>query len=345
MRIEWSDFFHKAGWLGVLSAILMAGPSALAQEIREEFADVLLAADEGEAGEAVGEFELEVPEGEQELFTFLAEGEGEQFASPYWIGVICNPADESLRAQLKLDKKGLVIVEVMPDSPASSAGLAPHDVLIKAGELTLTEGGDLVKAVEEVKEGELKIMLLRGGDPLDVVVKPASRPGEQKKFFEWSTPYGDEVRKKIEMAFEAAPGRRARMRFIHPGMLLPHALSGDLPDGMSVSITKSGSEPAKIVVKRSDESWEVTEDTLDKLPEDVRKVIVPFSARARAMRIAPPQVAVRKVEAPQAPFPPGVARSRIPPRGPEMEKLSQQVAELNEQIAELRKAIEALKKE
>ena len=39
---------------------------------------------------------------------------------------------------------------------------------------------------------------------------------------------------------------------------------------MSISIHKSDDEPTKITVKRDGETWEVTEDNLDELPEDVR---------------------------------------------------------------------------
>lgn len=51
-----------------------------------------------------------------------------------------------------------------------------------------------------------------------------------------------------------------------------HATSS-LPEGMSVSVTKSGSEPARIVVKKGDQTWEVTDKELDKLPPDVRKAV------------------------------------------------------------------------
>lgn len=49
------------------------------------------------------------------------------------------------------------------------------------------------------------------------------------------------------------------------------ATSGNLPDDLSVSVTKKGSEPARITVKKGEQSWEITEKELDKLPDDVRK--------------------------------------------------------------------------
>ena len=63
-----------------------------------------------------------------------------------------------------------------------------------------------------------------------------------------------------------------RFRFFHPGAIVPHdvLVPVPLPANMSVTISKEGDQPAKIVVKRGDEKWELTETELDKLPADVR---------------------------------------------------------------------------
>lgn len=44
-----------------------------------------------------------------------------------------------------------------------------------------------------------------------------------------------------------------------------------LPDDVSISITRTGSDPARITVKNKEQSWEITEKELDKLPADLRK--------------------------------------------------------------------------
>ena len=48
---------------------------------------------------------------------------------------------------------------------------------------------------------------------------------------------------------------------------------------MTVTISKQGKEPAKITVKQGDKSWEVTEDDLDQLPEEVRPHVEPMLGR------------------------------------------------------------------
>ena len=63
-----------------------------------------------------------------------------------------------------------------------------------------------------------------------------------------------------------------QFRFIRPGAIVPGdvLVTVPLPPNMSIVISKEGDQPAKIVVKRGDEKWEVTEKELDKLPADVR---------------------------------------------------------------------------
>jgi hypothetical protein len=39
---------------------------------------------------------------------------------------------------------------------------------------------------------------------------------------------------------------------------------------VSISISKAGDQPAKVVVQRGNDKWEVTEKELDKLPADIR---------------------------------------------------------------------------
>ncbi len=53
----------------------------------------------------------------------------------------------------------------------------------------------------------------------------------------------------------------------------------DLPENVTVSIVRNGTYPAKITVKKDEQSWEVTEKELSKLPEDVRKLVEPMIPR------------------------------------------------------------------
>jgi hypothetical protein len=88
-----------------------------------------------------------------------------QALSEYWIGIDGTPPDEALRAQLELPAgQGLVVNQVVENSPAAKAGLKQYDVLIACQDQLLREIGDLAKIVDEKKETLLALRLIRGGN-------------------------------------------------------------------------------------------------------------------------------------------------------------------------------------
>jgi serine protease Do len=85
----------------------------------------------------------------------------------YRIGVTLAEADETLRRQLRLAQgEGLVVTEVVPESPAAKAGLQAHDVLIKLDGKRLTTVDALNAQVQELKEQATKVVLFREGREL-----------------------------------------------------------------------------------------------------------------------------------------------------------------------------------
>ncbi len=172
----------------------------------------------------------------------LAGGENGRF----WIGVESREAEPDLRAQLGLDDgQGLVVVHVAEDSPAAKAGIKQHDVIVSAGDGKLRQPQDLVKAVEISDGKELPLKLIRAGKEQVVQITPAERP-------------------KDPVQFLARPGM---------GMVFGNVAPGPLPDNVSVSISRSGNKPAKISVSRGDEKWDITDQELNKLPDDLRPFV------------------------------------------------------------------------
>jgi hypothetical protein len=201
--------------------------------------------------------------------------------SEYWLGIECMIAPSALRAQLGLaEKQGLLVGNVVPESPAAKAGIARHDVLLRAGDRPLGEPRDLVQAVENAKQSKLKIDLIRGGKPKTVEALPAKRPQEASRAAVAPPEAGD--RAMIQRWMDNwwrdrvynRGGEQSPMQFflMHPGAIVSGdvLLSRPLPPNMSIVVSKEGDQPAKIVVKREDKKWEVTEKELDKLPADVR---------------------------------------------------------------------------
>lgn len=70
---------------------------------------------------------------------------------------------------------GLLVASVQPGSAAEQAGLVIGDVLLELGGAALRDAGALQAALEDAEGRALSLRLLRGGQPLTVVVTPGVR--------------------------------------------------------------------------------------------------------------------------------------------------------------------------
>jgi len=263
--------------------------------------------------------------------------------SDYWLGLECRPVPPVLRAQLKLaEDQGLVVEQVLPESPAAAAGIEQYDVLVKAEGKPLAKLQDLIDAVDAAKDKELALELVRDGKTTLLKAKPAKRPESQLPLpgpgkveelpNDWMQRYFHQF----------APGEEGkppwRFRFWGPGTILPPDAKPDrpMPRNMQVSITRSGDDPAKIVVQRGDEKWEVTEDDLDKLPDDVRPHV------ERMLGRTPPPGGPKGWSGdfdfvPEWPGP----RWQVRPEG----GLEKRMEEMNRRIDELRKSLDQMREQ
>ncbi len=213
------------------------------------------------------------------FFTNPAEHNLSPTGGNYWIGVECAPADAALRAQLKLpETQGLVIYEVIADSPTNTAGLKRYDLLLTANDKPLGMIGDLIAVVQAAKEGELRLTYLRAGQPHSTVVRPVKRPDWPPQL---AAP-GAGMKIDPQMLEQALKllQQGNEVRLVNPGVVItpPPGAAGaiapgtaKLPDDMSITVERHGQQPAKVIVKQGDQTWEATEDKLDTLPPEVRK--------------------------------------------------------------------------
>jgi hypothetical protein len=239
--------------------------------------------------------------------------------SEYWIGIALGELPEVAKKQLKLEH-GLVVDDVLPDSPAAKAEFKQHDVLVRADDKPLNEPADILKAVNEAKDKEMRIVIVRDGKQATLKVTPIKRPKPEATE---SRADGDasELRrlsiKKIEEALEELKGKAGNqplgIYFARPAVVAGNdAGPVGVPNNLTVRVTKErGAGPAKIHVKRDDKEWEVTEDKLDDLPSDLRAVIQrmlgkgPMTVRSPVRVQIAPQAAPRTVRvAPAIPTPP-----------------------------------------
>jgi membrane-associated protease RseP (regulator of RpoE activity) len=207
-------------------------------------------------------------------------------AASYWLGILAVPADAILKSHLRIED-GVVVEQVVPDSPAAKAGILVNDILLQFGEAKLTDVEGLQKAVAENKDREAKVALLRAGKQMTVNVKPEVMPADRgigvpSHPGDWGRI--SEMLKKLERGdFGEDP---LRMFFVQPGVVVPKELKQRrielftsppdglrLPKGTRITVTRQHEGPTKIVVEKDGQKWEVTENEMDKLPEDVQPAV------------------------------------------------------------------------
>ncbi len=272
----------------------------------------------------------------------------------YWLGVVCHPLAEypggdTLRAQLDLPANtGLVAGEVLPGGPAMKAGVKRHDVLLAADEKPLAAVADLVAAVEKSQGQELSLKLLRAGKQQSIRVKPEQHaqhePGDllPGDFFK-EIPPGSEreaIEKWMKQLRQVGPPNMG-YQLIRPGapLVFPgEQPKADLPDDVSVDIHREGKKPARIIVKQKDKQWEVAENDLTKLPENLRAAVRPL------LGVGPLRINLNALSLPGMPLNPsnpgGPIQLREPGAGEE--RLEHRLDEMHRQLEELQSAIKNL---
>jgi len=266
--------------------------------------------------------------------------------SDYWLGLACHPVPPPVRAQLDIPEgQGLLVQNVVPDGPAAGAGIKQYDVLLKAGDKPLATIKDLVDAVELAKEKKLSLELLRGGKSQTINVVPAKRPADARPggpLPDITDPNWGAVQKWLEQMRPGKEGKPPfRFRFFHPGAILPPGAPAHppLPGNMSVTITKQGDKPAKIVAKKDDKTWELTEDDLDQLPDEIRPHV-----EAMLGRVPPDPGLGGRIEAFDF-LPDWGNQSDVQPMLPPESRIEKRMEELNRRMEQLRKSIDQMRKQ
>lgn len=182
----------------------------------------------------------------------------------YWVGLHCEEADPALLSQLKLPAgSGIVVRKVFDKTAAAKAGIEVHDLLLKAGDVKLSAGANLIKAVQQAETKPLTFAVVRKGKTLKIEVAPS----ERRKYIpvEFGPNGLDTQKRRIGPRLQ---GRTLQFRRIGPGIVM-----GRNSQGLRIGVTKYGDGLTKITVDKDGKNWTVTDKTLDKLPEDIRKTV------------------------------------------------------------------------
>jgi membrane-associated protease RseP (regulator of RpoE activity) len=327
-------------WISCVAAILAAGPMLSAQEPPEGGIDIPL------------KLELQglLNDG-QDLFVAA-----QPAARNYWVGLITDPADDTLRAHLGIDEGGLVVREPVKDGPAAKAGVEVHDVIVVVGDKPMKEVGDLIQVIDKSEGKELKFVIIRKGQKMNVTVMPA-KPPERVAGLRVA-PFGDkEALQKWVQQFhgQVVPGGAGQFQFqlVQPGVVAGFGFgaAAKLPDDVTITIVRKGSEKAKITVQKGESKYEVTEDKIGDLPEDLRghvkrmlgDVSMSATAKYRALAAAAPAQAAQAAQAAHAAQAARAMTLHLHDATGGPAELKKELEELKKQLEELKKAVEALK--
>jgi len=122
---------------------------------------------------------------------------GKDASKKGWLGVSIQDVDEDLKEALDLKSaEGVLVNEVVEDSPAEQAGLKKKDVIVKYKGKKVTDAGELTTWVLETKPGEeVRLEIIRDGEKK----KPKIVIGKQPKSY--SLLYGED--------WDFTPGRKS----------------------------------------------------------------------------------------------------------------------------------------
>src|SRR4051812_38831893 len=87
------------------------------------------------------------------------------------IGAGVTPLTKQLAEHFRVDS-GVMVTEVRENSPAAKAGLHAGDIILKADDRTIMNQADLVRAINDKKEGEIRLTIDRNGSRQTISVTP-----------------------------------------------------------------------------------------------------------------------------------------------------------------------------
>ncbi|MCT7962734.1 trypsin-like peptidase domain-containing protein [Laspinema sp. D1] len=77
------------------------------------------------------------------------------------------------------EDKGILIAQVMPDSPAVRGGLRAGDVIVSINGVQMTDANAVQQQVERTRiGGELQMQVIRNGQPMTLAVQPGAFPSQ-----------------------------------------------------------------------------------------------------------------------------------------------------------------------
>jgi len=123
---------------------------------------------------------------------FIWKGDGETsffFGANRQIGVSVSSLTKQLGEYFgAADGKGLLINNVRENSPAAKAGLKAGDIIVEADGKEIKNNTDLIRTLNEKKEGDVQLTIIRDRNRQTVQVTPEKLKGELTPLFDETLP-------------------------------------------------------------------------------------------------------------------------------------------------------------
>jgi len=87
-----------------------------------------------------------------------------------WLGVLLQAVNNDLAEAFRLDRpRGALVAQILPDSPAASAGFKPGDIILRYGGEPVEDSSQLPRMIGVTPVGKTVAMsILRNGEPLEI---------------------------------------------------------------------------------------------------------------------------------------------------------------------------------
>ena len=174
-----------------------------------------------------------------------------------WLGVSVGEVPESVAAHLESDAGGVMILNVVQDSPADRAGIEVHDIILAIADSAVeADVGRAAKLIGSHKPGEpIEIKVLRAGQEKALIVELGSWP--DKESIDWKVHIAPlaEVEEEIKTRGKfMLRGQNGDWVFKDLGNLNDLEVLEGLPDNVRVFIPQSGSRSVQVFVNDGEKS-------------------------------------------------------------------------------------------
>ena len=136
-----------------------------------------------------------LPNGQGGAFIWKGDGEGFFFGANRQIGVGVSSLTKQLGEYFGVaDGKGLLVSSVRENSPAAKAGLKAGDIIVEADGKEVKNNMDLIRALNDKKEGNVQLTIIRDRNRQTVEVTPEKLKGDFEPLFEGVAPTNGNLR-------------------------------------------------------------------------------------------------------------------------------------------------------